>query len=87
MCMRTIKNAREHCVHVTDHSGWRFSTTHVMKYLHFNYCMRTCGSRINANSLKKGSFHINAKLVKEELINACKTIILDSAFISFTSFD
>ena len=29
-----IKNAREHCIHVTDNSGWRFSTTHVMKYLH-----------------------------------------------------
>ena len=31
-----VKNAREHCVHATDPSGWRFSTTHVMKYLHFN---------------------------------------------------
>ena len=28
-----INNTREHCVHITDHSGWRFSTTHVMKYL------------------------------------------------------
>ena len=31
-----IENAREHCVHATNHSGWRFSTTHVMKYLHCN---------------------------------------------------
>ena len=31
-----IKNAKKHCVHVTEHSGWRFSTTHVMKYLHGN---------------------------------------------------
>ena len=31
------KNWREHCVHVTDHSGWQFLTTHVlMKYPHFN---------------------------------------------------
>ena len=29
-----IKNAREHCAHVTDHSGWRFSTMYVIKYLH-----------------------------------------------------
>ena len=27
-----IKNAREHCVHVTDHSGWRFSTTHKCEF-------------------------------------------------------
>ena len=26
-----IKNSRKHCVHVTDHSGWRFSTMHVIK--------------------------------------------------------
>ena len=26
-----IKNAREHCVHTTDHFGWRFLTTHTMK--------------------------------------------------------
>ena len=26
-----IKITREHCVHATDHSGWRFSTMHVIK--------------------------------------------------------
>ena len=40
---------------------------HVMKYLHCNKCMYTCGSRINAKLVKEGSFRINAKLVKEEL--------------------
>ena len=25
-----IKNAREHCVYVTDHTGWQFLTMHVM---------------------------------------------------------
>ena len=34
-----ITNAREHCVHVTDHSGWQFSTTHVMNDLYCNKCM------------------------------------------------
>ena len=62
-----FKNAREHCVHVTDHSGWRFSTTHVMEYLHCNYCTYTCGFCINANLVKEDSLRINAKLVKEEL--------------------
>ena len=32
-------------------SGWRYSTTHVMKY---NYCMYTCGFCINANLVKEG---------------------------------
>ena len=31
-----IKNAREHCVHVTGHIRWRFSTMHVIKYRHCN---------------------------------------------------
>ena len=62
-----IKNAREHCVHVTDHFGWRFSTMHVMKYRHCNECMYTFRIRINAKLVKEGSFRINAKLVKEEL--------------------
>ena len=39
---------------------------HVMKYLHCNYCMHTCGFRINARLVKEGSSRINAKLVKEE---------------------
>ena len=68
--MRTLhklQNTREHCVYVTDHSGWRFSTTRVMKYLHYSYCMYTCGFRINANLVKEGSFHINAKLIKKEV--------------------
>ena len=65
--LRKFKNAREHCVHVTDNSGWRFSTTHLLKYSHFNECMCTCGFRINANLVKEGSFRMNAKLVEEEL--------------------
>ena len=43
---------------------------HIMKYLHCNKCMYTCGIRINAKLVKEGSFRINAKLVKEEL-NDC----------------
>ena len=61
---------REHCIHVTDHSGWRFSTPLVMKDLHCDYCMyvqyNMCGFRINVNLVKEGSFLINVKLVKEE---------------------
>ena len=41
---------------------------HVMKYLHCNYYIYTCGIRINAKLVKEGSFRINAKLVKEELM-------------------
>ena len=47
----------------------------VMKYLHCNYCMYTCGFRINANLVKEGSFRINAKLVKEELNTRSNIII------------
>ena len=53
---------------VTDRSGSRFSTIHVMKYLHCNLCMYTRGFRINAKLVKEGSFRINEKLVKEELM-------------------
>ena len=59
-----INNAREHCVHVTDHSGWQFSTTRVMKYLHCNHCMYTCGFRINAKLVKEGSFSHKCEIGK-----------------------
>ena len=39
----------------------------VMEYLHCNYCLCTCGFRINAKLVKEGSFRINAQLVKEEI--------------------
>ena len=68
-----IKNTGEHCVRVTDHSGWRFSTMHVMKYLHSNYCMYTSGIRINA------------KLVKEGLTCYISTINVWSYYVSYNN--
>ena len=73
MCMRTShknKNTREHCLHVTDHSGGRFLTTHVMKYPHCNNCIYAFGFRINAN-LVKGKLNgmYDAELNHETRIN------------------
>ena len=63
-----IWNTKEHCVHDTDHFDWHLSTTHLIKYIHCNYCMYTFRFRINTNLVKESSFRINAKLVTEELM-------------------
>ena len=53
---------------------------------HCNYCMYTCGFRINANLVKEGSFPINVKLVKEEIWKeARRQVNISSTFIPSTT--
>ena len=64
-----IENAWEHCVNVTDPSGWQFSTTMYWNIpIAINTCVLVDLAFINVNLVKKGSFRINAKLMKENLI-------------------
>ena len=66
--MAQIKNARGHCVDVTDYSGWKFSTTHAcndisplqLGLMHVHMLISH-----KCEFGKEGSFLISAKLAKE----------------------
>ena len=74
--MAQIKNAREHCVHVTDYSGWEFSTTQFgLMHVHM-WISHKCEFG------KEGSFFISAKLAKEELIHS--RILASLVYISIS---